>query len=282
MTDNLTISVGRRGVFAGRTWHLHVLSILCVLLIGFPLLYAVLVATQSNAEVFAFRLTPGSSFGEHFHKVWVERGIGRAMWNSLVMSTLVTVAKTVLSMAAGLAFVYFRFRGKSLVFFGVLITLMMPTEVMILALFRVTSDLGMTDSLWALVVPFAASATSVFLFRQHFMSLPAELPEAAQLDGAGPFQFCFRILLPLSWNTIGALAVVSFTYAWNMYLWPVLVIKDSSGQVVQQSLSALRATDQAISYGPLMLGALLASIPPLLVFLALQKPFMSGMAISDK
>ncbi len=276
-TDNLSLHVTK-----ARTWHLHVITWIAIALIGLPLIYALLISTQSNAEVFAFKLTPGSSFAEHFERVWVDRNLDRAMWNSLVMSVLITVLKVVLSMVAGLAFVYFRFRGKSLVFFLVLITLMMPTEVMILALFQTTADLGMNESLLALVVPFAASATSVFMFRQHFVSMPSELSEAAQLDGAGPVQFLFRILLPLSWNTIGALVVVNFTYAWNMYLWPVLVVREKENQVVQQALSGLTALDQSISYGPLMLGALLASVPPLLVFLALQKPFMTGFAISDK
>lgn len=277
VSDNLTIHVGRQ-----RTWHLHVISWVAITLIGFPLLYAVLVSTQTNAEISAFKLTPGSSFLDHFQRVWVRERFGVAMWNSTVMAVLITVLKAVLSMVAGLAFVYFRFRGKSLLFFVVLITLMMPTEVMILALFQTTAGLGMNNSMWALVVPFAASATSVFMFRQHFVSLPSELSEAAQLDGCGPLQFGWRILLPVSWNVIGALTVVNFTYAWNMYLWPTLVINDREERVIQQALTSLTGGDQVTQYGPLMLGALLASIPPLLVFLALQKPFMSGFAMSDK
>lgn len=278
----LSVNVGRGGLFRGRSWHLHVLTWLAMFVIGFPLLYAALVSTQTNAEVFAFQLTPGDSFGRYFEQLFTERNIRRAMINSLQQAVLVTVSKTVLSMMAGLAFVYFKFRGKWLVFFFVLITLMMPTEVMILALFRFTGDLGINNSMAALVLPFAASATAAFMFRQHFVSLPSELPEAAQIDGAGPLQFLWRILLPLSWNTIGALAVIHFVYTWNMYLWPVLVIQDRSEEVIQQSLASLQATDVALTYGPLMLGALLASIPPVLVFLALQKPFMSGMAITTK
>ncbi|MCL4123578.1 UNVERIFIED_CONTAM: hypothetical protein GTU68_042012 [Idotea baltica] len=205
------------------------------------------------------------------------------MWNSAVQAVLITVAKTVLSLLAGLAFVYFNFRFKWLVFFFVLITLMMPTEVMILSLFRFVSDLGWKDSMAGLVVPFAASATGAFLFRQHFANLPRDLAEAAQIDGASPIQFLFRILIPLSWNVIGALAVIQFVFVWNMYLWPVLIISDQDSQVVQVGLQGLQGIDAGLTFGPLMLAALLVSIPPTVVFIALQKPFMSGFALgSDK
>ncbi len=251
-----------------------------MVLILFPLVYAALIATQTNSEIYSFQLTPGSGFTDHLDKVWNERSLSRYMWNSAVQAVLITVAKTVLSLLAGLAFVYFNFRGKWLVFFFVLVTLMMPTEVMILSLFRIVSDLGWKDSMAGLVVPFAASATGAFLFRQHFANLPSDLSEAAQIDGASPVQFLFKILMPLSWNVIGALAVVQFVFVWNMYLWPILIISDKDKQVVQVGLQGLQTIDTGISFGPLMLAALIVSVPPAAVFLALQKPFMAGFSIS--
>ena len=276
----LSLHVGKPGLVKGRRWPIHVGLWLSMLVILFPLAYAGLVATQTNAEVFRFQLTPGSGLSKHFDQVWNDRNLGRLMWNSLVQATLITVAKTVLSLLAGLAFVYFNFRGKWIVFFFVLITLMMPTEVMILALFRFVSDLGWKDSMAGLVVPFAASATGAFLFRQHFANLPRDLSEAAQIDGASPIQFLFKILIPLSWNVIGALAVIQFVFVWNMYLWPVLIISDPDKQVVQVGLQGLQTIDTGITFGPLMLAALIVSIPPAIVFIALQKPFMAGFALS--
>ena len=114
--------------------------------------------------------------------------------------------------------------------------LLMPTEISILALFRIVNGFGWNDSVLGLTVPFFASATGAFLFRQHFANLPADLSEAAQLDGAGPLQFLWRILIPLSWNAIGALAVIQFVYAWNMYLWPLLIVADQRDQLVQVGL----------------------------------------------
>jgi sn-glycerol 3-phosphate transport system permease protein len=261
-------------------WTLHIALILTCLFVGFPLYYAMLVSTQTNAQVFAYQFTPGSSFAEHWQQVMVTRNLGSYMLNSTFVAIAVTVGKTVLSLLAGLAFVYFRFPGKWIVFGFVLITLMMPTEILIFALYQFVSDLGWGSRYEALIVPFLASATGTFLFRQHFMNIPAELSEAAQLDGATPIQFLFQVLVPMSWNTIGALAVIQFIYVWNMFLWPVLIMRDPTRQVVQVGLQTLIGGDTSLVYGPLMLGAVVASIPPVLVFLLLQKQFMSGFAIS--
>jgi sn-glycerol 3-phosphate transport system permease protein len=260
-------------------WYLHVLLWLACFIVGSPLLYAVIVSTQTNAEVFSFQLTPGSAFFSNLERVIVDRNLLLYMQNSTVQAIIVTVGKTILSLLAGLAFVYFRFPGKWLVFAFVLVTLMMPTEIMIIALFRTVSSLDWDNTILAITVPFLASATGAFLFRQHFANLPAELSEAAQLDGANPLQFLLRVLIPLSWNTIGALAVIQFIYVWNMYLWPLLIMKGEN-QVVQVGLATITEVDTRTTYGPLMLAAVIASIPAVIVFVLLQKQFMSGFAIS--
>ena len=277
----LTPGVRRKGRVRGRSWPYHLGLTFTAVAIAFPLLYAALISTQTNAEIFSFKMTPGSSLGEHFDVVWYGRGLASAMWNSTVQAILVTTGKTVLSLLAGLAFVYFKFRGKWLVFFLVLITLMMPTEVMILAMFRLVSGLGWQDTMSALVVPFLASATGAFLFRQHFANLPTEMLEASQIDGASPLQFLTKVVIPLSWNVIATLFVIQFVYTWNMFLWPSLIIRDEARQVVQVSLQTLTNIDGSLTYGPLMLAAILASIPPAIIFILMQKPFMSGFAIGQ-
>jgi len=277
----LTPGVQRKGIARGRSWPYHIGLTLTALLIAFPLLYAALIATQTNPEIFSFRMAPGSALQSNFEAVWVKRDFAGAMWNTVQMSILVTTGKTVLSLLAGLAFVYFKFRLKWFVFFFVLVTLMMPTEVMILAMFRMVSGFGWQDTMTALVVPFLASATGAFLFRQHFANLPGDLLEASQIDGASPIKFLTRVLIPLSWNVIAALFVIQFVYTWNMFLWPSLIIRDDARQVVQVSLQTLTNIDGALTYGPLMLAAIIASIPPAIVFLLMQKPFMSGFAIGQ-
>ena len=282
MMAGLSPGVRRRGVVRGRKWPYHIALTATALVIAFPLLYAALISTQTNAEIFSFKMTPGSSLAEHFDVVWFGRDFAGAMWNSTVQAVLVTIGKTILSLLAGLAFVYFKFRGKWLVFFLVLVTLMMPTEVMILAMFRLVSGFGWQDSMAAIVVPFLASATGAFLFRQHFANLPPELLEASQIDGASPMQYLTKVLIPLSWNVIAALFVIQYVYTWNMFLWPSLIIRDESKQVVQVALQTLTNVEGSLTYGPLMLAAIIASVPPAIIFVLMQKPFMSGFAIGQQ
>jgi sn-glycerol 3-phosphate transport system permease protein len=263
-----------------RRWAVHLVLVLSCLVIGFPLFYAIIVSTQTNAQVFSYQFFPGTAFDANWNIVMNLNRLGIYMGNSVLIAITVTLGKTVLSLLAGMAFVYLRFPGKWLVFGFVLLTLMMPTEILIIALFRFVSSIGWGDSYAALIVPFLASATGAFLFRQHFMNIPAELSEAAQLDGATPLQFLRRVLVPMSWNTIGALAVIQFVYVWNMYLWPVLIVQDRNRQVVQVGLRTLAGGDAALTFGPLMLGAVIASIPPVIVFILLQRQFMSGFALT--
>ena len=277
----LNPGVQRKGMFRGRRWPYHIALTATALLIAFPLLYAMLISTQTNAEIFSFQFTPGSALRDHFQQVWFDRDFAGAMVNSFQQTIIVTVGKTVLSLIAGLAFVYFKFKFKWIVFFLVLITLMMPTEVMILAMFRQVSGYGWQDTMAAITVPFLASATGAFLFRQHFANLPSDLLEAAQIDGASPLKFLTKILIPLSWNVIAAMFVIQFVYTWNMFLWPSLIIRDESQQVVQVALQTLTNIDGSLTYGPLMLAAIIASIPPAIVFILMQKPFMSGFAVGQ-
>ncbi|MDE0608454.1 MAG: carbohydrate ABC transporter permease [Anaerolineaceae bacterium] len=274
---------------AGRPWHrrlpkrwyAHVILITAIIITGFPVYYAVVVATQSNTQVFNYQLTPSTYLERNWDLVIHERQLPRYMLNSVIVALVMTTGKAVLSLLAGMAFVFFRIPGKWLIFGFVLITLMMPTEVMAIALFRLVGVELQWGGYEAMIVPFIASATGSFLFRQHFASIPGELSEAAQIDGANPLQFLWYVLIPISWNAIAALFVIQFLYAWNQYLWPLMVIHETTLKPVQLGLRSLRSgTETGDSFGPLMLGAVLASIPPLVVFLALQKQFMSGFALT--
>ena len=263
-----------------KRWYAHAILITACFISGLPLFYALLVSTQTNGEVFRYQFTPGSGLLDNWHVVFYERHLQTYMINSVIMTVGITVVKTIFSLLSGLAFVYFRFPGKWLVFGFVLITLMMPTEVLIIALFRIINDFHWQNTFQALIIPFTASATGTFLFRQHFASIPPELSEAAQLDGANPLQFLYRVLVPMSWNTIGALAVVQTIYAWNMYLWPNLIISDPSMQTIQTGIGSLRLGGGSLRFGPLMMGTIIASIPPIIVFILLQKQFMSGFTLT--
>jgi sn-glycerol 3-phosphate transport system permease protein len=261
----------------------HIVLSIAVLVVASPLLFAILKATQTSAQVTGPSLRPGLQFLENARDAWVGAGLGRYMTNSLVVAICVTLGKTLLSLLAALAFVFFRFPLKGLLFAAVLFTLMLPTEILIVALFDLVSgELGWANTYAAIIVPFLASATGVLLFRQHFMTIPSSFADAARMDGAGPLTYLFRVLIPLSWNTIGALAVIQFVYAWDQYLWPLVIMQSDSKQVVQVGLSRLIDAEAQSNWGAVMAGAVLTILPPIVVFTFLQKQFSKGFALGQE
>jgi sn-glycerol 3-phosphate transport system permease protein len=274
-----TRGASRRG--RGNFWT-HVILALAVLVIAAPLLFALVKATQTSAEVTGPSLLPGLHFLENARAAWIGAGLAHYMVNSAVVAVFVTLGKTVLSLLAALAFVYFRFPLKNLFFALVLFALTLPTELLIVALFDLVSgDLKWANSYAAIIVPFIASATGVLLFRQHFMNIPSSLSDAARMDGAGPLTFLLRILVPMSWNTVGALAVIQFVSAWDQYLWPLVIMQSENKQVVQVGLSRLIDAEAQSNWGAVMAGAILTIVPPMLVFTVLQEQFSKGFALGQ-
>lgn len=276
------LSAGRGNRRHGRVWVTHLALIISIFVISAPLIFALIKSTQISSEVLSPKLIPGGAFFDNLSGVWVDANLGRYMWNSTVLAVSVTVGKTILSLLAALAFVYFRFPLKGLAFTLVLLSLMLPTEVLIIALFDLVSqDLKWADTYAAIIVPFLASATGTFLFRQHFMNIPTSLADAARIDGCGPLTYLTRILIPMSWNTIGALAVIQFVYAWDQYIWPLVILQNDDKQVVQVGLRRLIEVGGQTDWGAVMAGAIVTMIPPLVVFTALQKQFSRGFALTE-
>lgn len=269
----------------GRTrWGVHLALIATCFLLGLPVLYAILVATTDTLQASAYPPELlGNDLFNNIRSLFEVRGFDRLIANTVIVSLVVVIAKTAISILAGLAFVYFHFPGKWFLFFFVLLTLLMPTEIIIQPLFNLVSDLHWrnTNPRLALTMPFLGSAVGAFLFRQHFSNIPRELAEASQIDGAGPLRFLMAVLVPMSWNVIGAHAMIQFIGMWNQYVWPVLLLQgDSQDQVIQVGVKQALQTSGQVDYGLLMTAGLIASIPPLILFIALQKQFMNGFAIT--
>ncbi|WP_084147789.1 carbohydrate ABC transporter permease [Deinococcus frigens] len=285
-TDTLTPQAGKSGGRGpgrrGAVWPTHVALILAVIIISTPLIFALIKATQASSQVISPNMLPGSSFFDNLSSIWVEAKLGRYMLNSTIVAICVTTGKTILALMAALAFVYFRFPLKSVAFTLVLLSLMLPTEVLIIALFDLVSqDLKWANTFAAIIVPFLASATGTFLFRQHFLNIPTSLADAARIDGCGPLRYLTRILIPMSWNTIGALAVIQFVYAWDQYIWPLVIVQQDDKQVVQVGLRKLIEVGGQTDWGAVMAGAIITMLPPLIVFTLLQEQFSRGFALSE-
>jgi sn-glycerol 3-phosphate transport system permease protein len=209
--------------------------------------------------------------------------MGRMMFNSLVMALIIAFGKIAISLLSAFAVVYFRFRFRTLAFWMIFVTLMLPVEVRILPTYKVVSDLHMLDTYAGLTVPLIASATATFLFRQFFLTIPDELAEAARIDGAGPMRFFWDVVVPLSRPNIAALFVILFIFGWNQYLWPLLVTTDESMYTSVIGIKRMIAGgEQATEWNLVMAAAILAMLPPALVVLLMQKWFVKGLVDTEK
>jgi sn-glycerol 3-phosphate transport system permease protein len=269
-----------------RPWLVHAALLLAVAVIGFPLYYAAVISTQSLPEVLSRppKLWPSTYAAENYLTAWEKAGMGRLLLNSAVVALGVAAGKIAIALLSAFALVYFRVRGARLLFGLVLLTLMLPLPVRIISTYEVVSALGWINTYAGLIVPLVASATATIVFRQFYLTVPDELAEAAQVDGAGPLRFFAQILLPLSVPSMAALFVVLFIYGWNEYLWPLMITNTQEMRVVVIGLEALtpRYGTELPTYNVLMAGALMALLPPLVVILALQRWFIGAIMGGEK
>ncbi|VVE38844.1 sn-glycerol-3-phosphate ABC transporter permease UgpE [Pandoraea fibrosis] len=269
----------------------HVMLVIGVLLVVFPLYVAFVAATMNEQEIFSVPLSliPSTHLFQNLATVWGQgtgdtaMPFGLMLGNSLLMALVITIGKISVSILSAFAIVYFRFPLRNLFFWLIFVTLMLPVEVRIFPTVQVISSLGLINSYMGLTVPLIASATATFLFRQFFMTLPDELIEAARIDGAGPMRFFFDVVLPLSKTNIAALFVITFIYGWNQYLWPILVTNAPSMTTAVVGIkSMIGSGDTATQWQLVMSATLLAMLPPLAVVLLMQRWFVRGLVDSEK
>ena len=273
----------------------HVVLVLGVLIVAFPVYITFVASTQTAEQIVQnvpMSLIPGSNIVQSYKLALfggqTEYGstiapVAPMMFVSLVTALVIALGKIAISLLSAFAVVYFRFPGRTLVFWMIFVTLMLPVEVRILPTYKVISDLGMLNTYAGLTVPLIASATATFLFRQFFLTVPDELVEAARIDGAGPLRFFKDVLLPLSSTSIAAIFVIQFIYGWNQYLWPLLVTtSEDMYPVVMGIKRMISGGDAATEWNAVMATAMLAMIPPALVVLLMQRWFVKGLVDAEK
>ena len=271
----------------------HVILILGVLIVAFPLYVTFIASTQTAANIVQapMSLLPGNQIVENYTAALQGSGmggasnapVGRMMLVSLITALVIAFGKIAISLLSAFAIVYFRFPFRMFFFWAIFVTLMLPVEVRIGPTYAVVADLGMLNTYAGLTVPLIASATATFLFRQFFLTVPEELVEAARIDGAGPMRFFKDILVPLSTTSIAALFVIQFIYGWNQYLWPLLVTTDESMYPVVIGIKRMiSGGDAATDWNVVMATAVLAMIPPALVVILMQRWFVKGLVDTEK
>ena len=275
---------------SARVWR-AVLTSLMVALAIFWLLPAVWVLVTSlklteNIVRVPPEWIPWPATIEHYGEVLFSSSrtarIGRAFFNSNVIS-LGSVAVVVLTSAmAAYPLARMRFRGRNLVFGLIVGSLMIPNAVILVPQYVLVQRLGWLSTYQGLIVPEAAMtfAFGVFLLRQFFLTIPSELEDAARIDGADPWQIFTRIVLPLSQPVLGALAIFAFRSAWNDFLWPLIAVNKPEMFPLPVALALLRGAYAAESYGPIMAGAVLSALPLLIVFLVANRRIVEGVRVS--
>ncbi|MCW2902667.1 MAG: sugar transporter ATP-binding protein [Streptosporangiaceae bacterium] len=273
----------RREIPARRKLLLYgLLSVLCVPFV-FPTWWMVTSSFKPVNEIFAMppRLLPLHWDFSSYSQVFTFQPFARQYFNSLYIALLVTVGTMAVASLSGYAFARIRFPGQNALFLMVLIGLLIPGEVTIVPLFRMFQSLGLTDTHWPLIlVPVlgAPSVLATFIMRQFFISLPAELEEAARVDGLGQFGVFFRIALPLARPALAAVAIFTFLHSWNMYLEPIVYLSSPEKFTIPQALAQFVDAYGGPMWNVQLAAASLTSLPVLVVFVLAQKQFVEGLA----
>ena len=274
---------------------MHVLLTPLALLFLVPILWMIIASTQPNSEIISSppALTPGTALLENWDDLngrFLPRnqeedapfslgtGYARVMVNSIIISIIFTTLATLISAMGGYAFAKFQFRGRNLLFGVIIATLTIPYSILVIPQFLlVARNLQLSNTYWAVILPGLANTLGIFFMRQSLISLPDELLDAARVDGAGEARIFFQIVLPMSLPSMAAIGIVLFLFQWNDYLWPLLVLTDSASYTIPVALGTLVGLTN-ISWGGIMIGTSLATIPFLIMFVFMQRYFIAGIS----
>ena len=220
---------------------------------------------------------PSKATFENYIHIFADLKFGRAIANSLFVAVSTIFLTVLFASMAGFALAKFSFKGKSLVFAIVLITFMVPFESIVIPLYVLIKQLKIDNTYIALIFPGVANGLAIFLFRQFFSEVPSEIMEAARIDGASWFRIYWKILLPLSLPAIVTVIVMVFMFQWNSLFWPLVATHSSRFEVVQVAIASHRSTEDT-SWANLFSSAIAGSLPPIILFLFLQKYFVRGIS----
>jgi sn-glycerol 3-phosphate transport system permease protein len=240
-----------------------------------PLLYATWTAFHS-AE-FSTRFVPTAPLTlENFEKAWAAAPFARYFLNTMALVTMVLAAQLVLVTLAAYAFARFEFPGRNVLFALVLVQLMVMPDVLIVENYQTMTTFGLKDTILAIGLPYMASAFGIFLLRQTFKTVPRELDEAARIEGCGPLAVLWKVYVPLARPVYLAYALVSVSYHWNNFLWPLIITNSVESRPLTVGLQVFSSGDQGIDWSIITAATLLTAAPLLLAFLLFQRQFVQS------
>ncbi|MBY6062218.1 carbohydrate ABC transporter permease [Microbacterium esteraromaticum] len=267
-------------------WGTLVMAVIVIIFL-LPYLWMVASSFKSQTDIFADvtplswrTFLPINATLENFAILFGERGIGRALANSFIIALIQVGGAMVTCTLAAYALTRIPFRGRGVVFALILVTFMLPTEALVVPLYSVASSLSLEDTLLVVALPWVANVFGLFLLRQHFEEIPIALDEAARLDGAGHARIFWSVILPNVKTAIATLGLIVFLFSWNAFLWPLVIIQSPENQPIQVAIAQSVAPGELPNWGLNFAGAVVATIPLIILFLFLQRYFVKGLATS--
>jgi ABC-type glycerol-3-phosphate transport system permease component len=257
---------------------MYALLLASSVVILFPLYMTVIDSLQPLNKLITYPpdFWPDSPQWSNYRSAMTDIPMPRYMLNSLIMASVITLGQVITSALAAYAFSFMRFPLRTPIFFLFLSTMMVPWEVSIIPNFQTIQRLDWLDTYQGLTVPFLATAFGTFLLRQHFLTLPRELKDAAEIDGFGDLKFLLFVVVPLSRAALATLAVFSFLQAWNQYLWPLLVTNEPEMRTVQIGIAALQA-EEVQRTNVVLAGTVIALLPMLVLVIVFQRFLVRGL-----
>lgn len=257
---------------------LHVGMTAAALLFLMPIFWMVLSATKANNVILS--LPPTFSFGDALAANWADLTDDlpflRNVLNSMGIAVIYTLVATLVCAMGGYALAKFRFFGRGAVFTLILVGLTIPFEVRIIPQYLlIARDMGLTNTWWAIILPGLANALGIFFMRQNMLSVPRELLEAARIDGASEARIFAQVVLPIMQPALAAVGIVLLLFQWNDFLWPLLVLTSRDAYTIPVALGTLVGLTR-VSWGGIMVGTAIATVPFLVMFLFLQRYFVAG------
>jgi sn-glycerol 3-phosphate transport system permease protein len=240
-----------------------------------PLAYAVWTAFHPAEYSTRFELLAPLTL-DNFRNAWAAAPFARYFLNTTLLVTMILCVQLVLSTLAAYSFARYEFRGKNIAFSLVLVQLLIMPDILLVENYKTMSQLGLVDTLLAIGLPYFASAFAIFLLRQTFMGIPKELDEAARVEGASDMQVLWRVYVPLARPVYTAFALVSISFHWNNFLWPLIITNSVNARPLTVGLQIFSSTDQGVDWSIITAATLMTSAPLLIAFLLFQRQFVQS------
>ena len=244
-----------------------------------PLAFMFSTSLKTAGQVYDLRLIPSAPTLKNYITILADGRFMRWFLNSMIVAVAVTISNVFFDSLVGYTLAKFQFRGRYFIFLAILSTLMIPTEMLVIPWYLMSSKLGWLDSYWGIMFPGMMTAFGTFLMKQFFEGVPNDFLEAARVDGLNEFQIWWKVAMPLVTPALSALAIFTFLGNWTAFFWPLIVTTSRDLYTLPVGLSSF-AVEQSIQWEMIMTGAAIATLPTLIVFLVLQRYIVRGVMLA--